>query len=152
MPPVFPPAPGPADQWFWDGVNEEKLLFQRCANCGRLRHPPAPMCGDCHSLEWNAEPASGRGTVYTWIVSHHPTEPDDSPRIVALIELEEGVRFVSNLTGVDPDNVANDMAVELCFEKFENGDDTFVLPQFRVSEREAGRVPRPASERTGIKA
>jgi len=34
------------------------------------------MCGDCHSLEWNAEPVSGRGTVYTWIVSHHPTEPD----------------------------------------------------------------------------
>ena len=78
MPAVLPPAPGPADQWFWDGVNDEQLLIQRCANCGKLRHPPAPMCGDCHSLEWNAEPVSGRGTVYTWIVSHHPTEPDDS--------------------------------------------------------------------------
>ena len=96
------------------------------------------MCGDCHSLEWNPEPLSGRGTVYTWIVSHHPTEPDDDARIVALIELEEGVRFVSNLTGVDADAVANDMAVELCFETFENGDETFVLPQFRPVTVAAG--------------
>jgi uncharacterized OB-fold protein len=137
MPSVLPPTPGPADQWFWDGVNHGQLLVQRCTSCGKLRHPPAPMCGDCHSLEWNAEPMSGRGTVYTWIVSHHPTEPDDDARIVALIELEEGVRFVSNLTGVDADSVANDMAVELCFETFENGDETFVLPQFRPVSVEA---------------
>ena len=102
MPSVIPPAPGPADQWFWDGVDDGQLLFQRCANCGMLRHPPAPMCGDCHSLEWNAEPVSGRGTVYTWIVSHHPTEPDADPRIVVLVELEEGVRFVSNLRASTP--------------------------------------------------
>ena len=57
---------------------------------------------------------------------------------MALIELEEGVRFVSNLTGVDADSVANDMAVELCFERFENGDETFVLPQFRPATVAAG--------------
>jgi uncharacterized OB-fold protein len=131
MPVVLPPVPGPADQWFWDGVAEGKLLFQRCSSCGTLRHPPSPMCGECHSLEWEPEAASGRGTVYTWIVSHHPTQPDDEPRIVALLELEEGVRFVSNLTGVDRDAVTNGMAVELCFETFGEGDDTFTLPQFR---------------------
>jgi uncharacterized protein len=131
MPVVLPPVPGPADQWFWDGVAEGKLLFQRCSSCGTLRHPPSPMCGECHSLEWDPEAASGRGTVYTWIVSHHPTQPDDEPRIVALLELEEGVRFVSNLTGVDRDAVTNGMAVELCFETFGDGDDAFTLPQFR---------------------
>jgi uncharacterized OB-fold protein len=131
MPVVLPPVPGPADQWFWDGVAEGKLLFQRCSSCGTLRHPPSPMCGECHSLAWEPEAASGRGTVYTWIVSHHPTQPDDEPRIVALLELEEGVRFVSNLTGVDRDAVTNGMAVELCFETFGEGDDTFTLPQFR---------------------
>jgi len=82
MPVVLPPVPGPADQWFWDGVADGKLLFQRCSSCGTLRHPPSPMCGECHSLEWEPEAASGRGTVYTWIVSHHPTQPDHEPRIV----------------------------------------------------------------------
>jgi uncharacterized OB-fold protein len=132
MPPVLPPVPSAADQWFWDGISNGQLLIQRCASCGTLRHPPAPMCGECHSLEWTAEPMSGRGTVYTWIVSHHPTEPDDSPRVVVLVDLEEGVRFVSNLQGVDPDRVQNDMPVELCFERFESGGEEFTLPQFRL--------------------
>jgi uncharacterized OB-fold protein len=138
MPPVLPPVPSAADQWFWDGVNDGKLLIQRCSKCGTLRHPPAPMCGVCHSLEWAPETVSGRGTLYTWIVSHHPTEPDDSPRVVALVQLEEGVRFVANLTGVDPEHVQNDMPVELGFEQFDSGGEHFTLPQFRPATAVAG--------------
>jgi uncharacterized OB-fold protein len=132
MPPVIPPTPTADDQFFWDAVGEGRLVFQRCAGCATLRHPPAPMCGDCHSLEWDTQESAGRGTVYTWIESRHPTKPDREPRLVALVELEEGVRLVSNLCDVEADGVRNGMAVTVCFEHFEAPDGSdVVLPQFR---------------------
>ena len=100
MPSVIPPSPTLGDQFFWDAIAESRLVFQRCASCGVVRHPPAPMCGECHSVEWDTQESSGHGHVYTWIVSHHPTKPDAEPRVVVLVELDEGIRFVSNLLGV----------------------------------------------------
>ena len=82
-----------------------------------------------------ARESAGRGRVYSWIVSHHPTQPDAAPRIVVLVELEEGVRLVSNLHGIDPVDVRNDMPVEVCFVAF----DGVVLPQFGPS---SPTVPR----------
>ena len=84
------------------------------------------MCPHCGSLEWATVAASGRGTVHSWIVSHHPSDPDDAARIVALIDLEEGVRLVSNLTDANSADVANDMAVEVVFRDV----DGVRLPQF----------------------
>ncbi|HUP71991.1 MAG TPA: OB-fold domain-containing protein [Acidimicrobiales bacterium] len=127
MPAVIPPVPDSDDEFFWDGVNQGQLLLRCCAGCGRLQHPPSPMCPVCHSLKWTTREASGRGTVYSWIVSHHPTEADALPRIVVLVDLEEGVRLVSNLQGVAPSEVRNGMAIELCFDDF----DGVALPQFR---------------------
>jgi uncharacterized OB-fold protein len=127
MPQVIAPAVGYDDAYFWDGVRAGQLLLRRCANCGYLQHPPGPMCPRCGSLSWTVQEASGRGTVYSWIRSHHPNDPDADPRIVVLVELEEGVRLVSNLVRVAPDDVDNGMAVTVCFERF---DDDVVLPQF----------------------
>ena len=75
----------------------------------------------------------GRGKVQSWIVSRHPTEPDDAPRIVALIDLEEGVRLVSNLQDVEIADVENDMPVEVVFADI----DGFTLPQFRAARGES---------------
>jgi hypothetical protein len=85
------------DDFFWEGVDQDKLLVQSCADCGTLRHPPAPMCAKCQSLAWDAKPLSGRGTIYSWLVSKHPTKPDATPRTVILVDLDEGPRFVSNI-------------------------------------------------------
>jgi uncharacterized OB-fold protein len=85
------------------------------------------MCPACGSVEWDVEELSGRGRVHSWIVSHHPTQPDDAPRIVALILLEEGLRLVSNLDGVEAEDVVNDMDVEVAFVEV----DGVRLPQFR---------------------
>jgi len=90
------------------------------------------MCGECHSVEWDTQESSGHGHVYTWIVSHHPTKPDAEPRVVVLVELDEGIRFVSNLLGVDTSSinegsVQNGMEVMLSIEDV----DGVVLPQFR---------------------
>ena len=77
---VIPPSPTSTTSSSGTAIAARAALFQRCAACGVLRHPPAPMCGECHSLEWDTQESSGHGHVYTWIVSHHPTKPDAEPR------------------------------------------------------------------------
>ena len=110
-----PPTPDRDSQFFWDGVAAGRLLLQACSECGTLRFPPQPMCGSCRSFEWEARDASGRGTVLSWIVSRHPTEPDAEPRTVGLVELEEGPRIVSNLVEVEARDDLNDITVEVGF-------------------------------------
>jgi uncharacterized protein len=128
VPRVVAPIVGKDDEYFWSGVAEGRLVARRCTQCGRLQHPPSPMCPACGSVDWDVEQLSGRGTVHSWIVSHHPTQPDDAPRIVALILLEEGLRLVSNLHGIDARDVVNDMDVEVVFVDV----DGVRLPQFRA--------------------
>src|SRR4051794_20806567 len=91
---VVAPVEGPDDAWFWDGVRAHRLLLRTCGACGRRQHPPTPLCPACGAADWTTERASGRAHVYSWILSHHPTQPDAEPRIVALVELDEGVRMV----------------------------------------------------------
>lgn len=111
--------------FFWQGVNNRQLLVQQCGDCETLRHPPGPMCPRCQSLRWQPKPATGRGTVYSWLLSKHPSQPDSDARIVALIDLEEGVRMVSNLRDVELAAVRENMPVEVFF------DADYGLPQFR---------------------
>ena len=115
-------------QFFWDGAKEHRLLIQRCAGCGALRHPPRPVCPKCHSFEWDAVAASGRGTVYSFVMPRHPPLPwFDDGYIVALVELEEGTRLVTNLVGVEPEAVSIGLPVVVRFEEFDGG---LVLPLF----------------------
>lgn len=129
------PAPGVSDdtRFFWEGAKAGKLLIQRCQSCGSLRHPPGPVCPSCHSFEWDTVTASGRGTVYSFVVMHYPEVPPfEYPNPVALIELEEGTRLVAQLVGVNPDEVAIGQAVQVEFNLF---DGDLVLPQFRPLAR-----------------
>ena len=122
------PSTSPDTQFFWDGLAEHRLLIQRCTSCATLRHPPRPMCPQCHSLEWTAIESSGRGTVYSFVMPRHPAMPFlDDDYIVALIELEEGTRVVSNLVDVTPDDAVIGMPVRVRFDAF---DDDVVLPMF----------------------
>lgn len=133
---VKPPIPDRDDAFFWEGARAETLLIQRCASCGTLRHPPAPMCAHCGSLATDSVASSGRGTVHSWILSHHPTEPDEEPRVVILVDLEEGTRIVSNLIDTAHDEIHNGMAVDLCFVEYPSTDGaTVVLPQFLPAGR-----------------
>jgi hypothetical protein len=115
-------------QFFWDGVREHRLLIQRCASCGQLRHPPRPMCPHCQSLEWDTIESSGRGTVFSCVIPHHPPLPwFPEPYVAALIDLEEGTRIVSNVVGIAPQAVTIGMRVVVRFETF---DGDVVLPLF----------------------
>jgi uncharacterized protein len=121
---------------FWDGVAEHRLLIQRCAGCGALRLPWLPGCAACGSPQWDTVEASGAGTVYSYVVMHHPPFPAfDPPYAVGLIELEEGVRMVSNVVGVPYDKVRIGMPVQLEFLRV---DKELELPVFRGSDGGAG--------------
>jgi uncharacterized OB-fold protein len=118
------------DAFFWEGASNGRLLIQRCSQCEVLRHPPAPMCARCGSLEWDTLESAGHGTILTWIVSKHPTEPDAEPRIVILVQLDEGTRLVSNLVDATTADVDNGKRVTVAFIDY----DGTVLPQFRLGE------------------
>jgi len=119
------------NRFFWDGIERGVLLIQRC-RCGALRHPPGPVCPTCHSLEWDAVEASGRGTVYSYVVAHHPPIPPfEYPNGIVLVALEEGTRIVSNLVGVEPDAMRIGMPVQARFVQIE-GDRT--LLQFEPAD------------------
>ncbi|MEU5027203.1 bifunctional MaoC family dehydratase N-terminal/OB-fold nucleic acid binding domain-containing protein [Streptomyces milbemycinicus] len=114
---------------FWAGVAEHRLLIQRCTDCGTLRFPWLPGCGACGCQEWETVEASGAGTVFSYVVIHHPPFPAfDPPYAVGLIELAEGVRMISNITGVPYDKVRIGMPVEL---EFLHVDADLELPVFR---------------------
>jgi uncharacterized OB-fold protein len=125
---------------FWDGARAHELRVQRCGSCGAAQFPPLPVCGECTSdaLEW--VPCSGRGVLYSYAIPHHPQAPGfDYPVIVALVELEEGARLVSNLVDIERDELRVGMAVEVCWldshpalaEDEWDSRGPITLPQFR---------------------
>jgi len=135
-----PPRPRPAarprpvvnrdNAGFWDGVRQHQLLIQRCAACAALRLPWLPGCTACGCPDWDTVEARGEGTVFSYVVLHHPSFPAfDPPYAVALIELAEGVRTISNVVGVPYDKVRIGQSVRLEFQEYE---DELVLPVFRA--------------------
>ena len=125
------PLPGKSDdtRFFWDGCEQGKLLIQRCTDCQTLRHPPAPVCIKCHSFEWDTVEASGKASLYSFVVMHYPEVPPfDYPNPIGLVELEEGVRLIAGLVGVEPDQLEIGQQLQVEFHRF---DDRQTLPQFR---------------------
>jgi uncharacterized OB-fold protein len=124
------PAVGRDNAFFWDGVAAGELRIQKCGGCGVLRHPPAPVCARCASSEQGYLVASGRGTVYSHVTHHYPPLAGvELPHVALLVELEEGVRLVSELAkGSDPDAVRIGLPVEAVFQPVPGGQ---LLPAFR---------------------
>jgi uncharacterized OB-fold protein/acyl dehydratase len=118
------------DNAFWfEAAKGHRLLIQRCSSCATLRHPPGPCCPQCNSLDWDTVEASGRGHVYSFTVNHHPRHPAFAfPMVVAVVELAEGTRLITNLAGIAPEDVAIDMPVVL---DWLDADPDLSLPVFR---------------------
>jgi uncharacterized OB-fold protein/acyl dehydratase len=123
------------DNAFWfEAAKEHRLLIQRCASCATLRHPPGPCCPECGSPEWDTVEASGRGRVHSFVVNHHPRHPAfDHPLLVALVELAEGTRLITNLVGAAPEDVEIEMPVVL---DWLDADPDLSLPVFRPAATE----------------
>jgi uncharacterized OB-fold protein len=123
------PAINPDNAFWFEAAREHRLVIQRCADCKSLRHPPGPCCPQCGSFEWDTVEAAGEGHVHSYVVNHHPRHPAfDYPLVVAVIELAEGTRLITNMTGVAPRDVEVGMPVVL---DWIDPDPDLSLPAFR---------------------
>ncbi len=105
---------------YWEGLARHELWLQRCGACGRLRFPPRAVCPSCLASAITWVRASGRGTVYTFTVTyqnHAPGFRDELPYVLAIVELEEGPRLMTNVVGCAPDAVRIGMPVEIVYDE-----------------------------------
>lgn len=132
------PQPTPETQPFWDGTAAGELRLPRCVSCDRHYFPPRPFCPDCLSDDVVWEPVSGRGTLHTYVINHRAAPGFEAPYAIAVVQLEEGPRMMSNIVGVEqtPDALELDMALEVTFEQRND----VILPVFRpaAGDRTAG--------------
>ncbi len=116
---------------FWEGCRRHQFLLQRCRRCDVLQHYPRGVCAHCWSDDLAWQPASGRGRVHTFTVTHRTQArgfKDELPYVIAYVELEEGVQVMTNLIGGDPARVAIGMPVEVTFEDV---NEEVSIPRFR---------------------
>ncbi len=125
-----PMADAEALPW-WEAASEHRLTVQRCSDCGHMRLPPAPVCGECQSFDLHLTEVSGRGEVYTYTIVHRPIAMEQQvPFIVAVVALEgaPGVRMISNLVDIAPEDVEIGLAVEVAWEDMS---DDLAIPRFK---------------------
>ena len=106
-------------QPYWDGLREGRFMLQHCAACGKVRHYPRPVCPHCFSMDSEFKPAPLSGTLHTWTVCHHPFNfffKAQSPFIVALVDMDAGVRINAPLRGVAESDLKIGQKVTLAFE------------------------------------
>ena len=128
------PQPTPETQHFWDGTRLGELWLQRCTKCAKPYFPPRPFCPACGSREVEALRASGKGRLFSYVIHYRPVPGFTPPYSIAVVELEEGPRMMTNITGCPqtPEALVLDMALEVAFEKL---DDEITLPLFRPAAR-----------------
>ena len=133
------PASSKDTQFFWDGVNAHELRIQRRPD-GSLQHPPVPAVWQDHKegvAPSDYLVSSGNGTVYSYVVHHAPKVPGRSPPfVIALVELDEGVRMLGELRGVDPSEVQIGMPVRATYIDFPDSD---ISPAWTLYAWEAAR-------------
>lgn len=115
---------------FWDAVEHGRLIAQYCANCGSYVFYPRSLCPHCHACDLEWRDLQGTGSIYSYTTSRLAPGPDfegEVPYVVALIELDEGIRMMSNVVDVEPEGVRCGDRVEVVFRDVEGQ----ILPQFR---------------------
>ena len=109
---------------FWEATKTQQFVLQHCSSCGKTVHYPRALCPHCHSDSLEFKPASGQGEIYAFSVMHRPGNPtmtERVPYVVALIELEEGVRMMSNVVGCEHDDIQVGMKVQVTWEELSDG-------------------------------
>lgn len=126
------------DKPFWDGVQEGKLLIQKCLDCKTLQYFPRPVCVNCFSMNLGWQESAGSGTVYSFTPVLRPVHPayikaleeTGVPALFAQILLDEGVIMMSEIVGSRPEEVEVGARVKVSFEVAKGTD--FKLPKFRL--------------------
>ena len=116
---------------FWAAAKRHELLIPRCRACNRYFWYPRPACPHCLQEGWEWTAVSGRGRLHTFTMVHQPAHPafsEDVPYAYAIVQLEEGVRMISNIVDCEPEAVAVDMPLEVTFDDVS---DEWTLVKFR---------------------
>ena len=116
---------------YWEALARRELYFQRCRDCATKRFYPRALCPACLSSATEWVRASGRGTVYSFTVTYQNQAPgfrEELPYVLAIVELDEGVRMMTNVVGCAPDAVRVGMPVQVVFEDVTA---EITLPKFR---------------------
>lgn len=126
------PKPSPESQHFWDGTRKGVLTIQECRDCGNRYFPPRPFCPGCQSDDVAELVASGKATLHSYVISHRPSPGFEPPFSIAVVQLEEGPRMMTNIVDVEqtPEALVLDMPLEVTFV---NLADDIALPLFRPS-------------------
>jgi uncharacterized protein len=118
---------------YWEGLKQGELRIQHCSACSQYVFYPRSLCPYCHTTQLSWEVVSGRGTIYTYTVAHQGfgAFAADVPFIVALVELEEGVRMMTRIIDVPREQVSVGAAVRVTFQSVA---EDLTLPYFRIVE------------------
>ena len=114
----LPRARGRAAE-FYAFCKKHELCFQRCSDCGTWRHIPRDMCAKCSSFNWEWQRSSGKAKLFSWTTATQPMMPqfaESVPYSPAVVELEEGVRMVTWLIGVKPEELELGMPLQVAFD------------------------------------
>jgi len=126
------PVPTPETRPFWEAARRHELSVQRCRACGHHFFYPRAVCPHCLADEVEWRRVSGRGTVHTFTVVHRGQRnfPLPTPYVIAIVELAEGPRLMTNLVGIEPDpaKIRIGLPVEVVFEDVSAD---VALPRFR---------------------
>jgi len=118
---------------FWQGGERGELVFLRCQGCGYYLHPPIPICPRDQSKDVRPEAVSGRATLASYTVNHHPWLPGfDTPYVVAIVEMIEqtGLRLTTNLLNCPPEDIRIGMALQVVFRHHEDPGGDVWIPLF----------------------
>ena len=118
---------------YWDAAREGRLVVQQCRACHQVWHPPLPRCPHCHATDLGWRQVSGDGTIYSYTVVRHPTHyafAEKIPYVLAIVELAEGPRLVTAITGAAPEEVRGGQPVRVVFAEVADG---VTLPYFELA-------------------
>lgn len=127
------PKPTPETQSYWDGARAGELRLQRCRACERAYFPPRPFCPHCASRDVATFRASGRASLYSYVIHHRESPGFTPPYAIAVVALAEGPRMMTSLVGVaqTPEALVLDMPLEV---EFQTLDAEISLPVFRPAK------------------
>jgi uncharacterized OB-fold protein len=113
------PAPTPETKHFWEGTKAGELRLQRCDDCRHTYFPPRPFCPKCASRKVSVVKAGGKAKLFSYVIHHRPAPGFTPPYAIAVVELDEGPRMMTNIVGCPqtPDALVLDMPLEVTFEK-----------------------------------
>ena len=132
-----------SDRAFWEGVQEDKFLLQKCLDCSTLQFFPRPVCIHCFGSNLGWQQSEGAGTIYSFTPAYMPLNPairkhveeTGKPIIISIIELKEGIKVFSEIVGSKPEEVEIGAPVKVTFEEAKGTN--FKLPKFRIMQSEA---------------